>query len=80
MYLKKRLPAWLHADMLHLHNCIYNYVFHGTVNAADRHEIQAKWNKIKYEMDEALANVDEAVAHCSVKANEKVAVSPPKAR
>jgi hypothetical protein len=80
MYLKKRLPAWLHADMEHLQNRIFNYVFHGRVNLTDRHEIQTKWNKIKHEMDSALENMDDAVAHCSVKCNDKVTICPPKAR
>lgn len=80
MYLKQRLPAWLHADMLHLQNRIFNYVFHGRVNVTDRHEIQTKWNKIKSEMDSALEYIDDAVDHCSVKSNDKLPVCPPKAR
>jgi hypothetical protein len=80
MYLKKRLPVWLHADMEHLQNRIFNYVFHGRVNGADRHEIQTQWNKIKHDMDSALEYIDDAVSHCSVKADEKVPVGTPKAR
>jgi len=77
---KYRYPAWLHADMETLQNRIFNYVFHRGVNPVDRHEIQAKWDKIKSEMDTALNHMDLHAYECSsVKANDKVAVSTPKA-
>ena len=80
MYLKKRLPVWLHADMETLQNKLVNYVFHGTVNHQDRHEIQMKWEKIKSEMDSALEYIDTAVSHYSVKSDDKLPIASPKAR
>ena len=80
MYLKKRLPAWIHADTQTLQNRMFNYVFHGQVNHIDRREIQEKWDKIKKEMDDALDYMDDAVAICSVKSNHEVPKCSPKAR
>lgn len=85
MYLKRRLPVWLHADMRTLQNKMFNYVFHGQVNHIDRSEIQAKWDKIKTEMDTALSYMDEAVTICSSKnlesrkTDDKLPVCTPKA-
>lgn len=67
MHLKRKLPVWLHADMEHLQNRMFNYVFHGKVSTADRHEIQDKWNKIKNDMEQGLDYMDEAVRICSSK-------------
>ena len=65
MHLKRKLPVWLHADMEHLQNRMFNYVFHGKVSKLDRHEIQDKWNKIKHDMELGLDYMDEAVRICS---------------
>jgi isocitrate lyase len=84
MHLKRKLPVWLHADMEHLQNRMFNYVFHGRVSSVDRHDIQTQWNKIKHDMEVGLEYMDDAVAICSsknvsLKANDKVSKSSPKA-
>ena len=78
---KFKYPVWLHADMEHLQNRIFNHVFHKGNNPVDRLDIQVKWEKIKADMDIALNYMDlHAHEVCSVKADEKVPVGTPKAR
>lgn len=78
---KFKYPAWLHADMEHLQNRIFNYVYHKGTSPVDRFDIQLKWEKIKSEMDNALEHMDTHASHCSsVKGDDEVPKCSPKAR
>ena len=55
---KVKYPVWLHADMEHLQNRIFNYAIHRGPNPVDRVDITLKWEKIKAEMDLALEEID----------------------
>lgn len=75
---KPKYPVWLHADMEHLQNRIFNYVYHKGSDPVDRTGIQAKWEKIKLEMDLALEEIDKLSTVYSVKGDCKIPICPPK--
>lgn len=77
---KFKYPRWLHADMEHLENRICNYVFHKGSDPVDRTGIQAKWEKIKEEMEIALVEIDKLSAEYSVKGDGKIPITSPKTR
>ena len=77
---KVKYPAWLHADMEHLQNRIFNYVYHNGSDPVDRTGIQANWEKIKLEMDTALEEIDRLSTEYSVKGDGKIPITPPKTR
>jgi hypothetical protein len=72
---KVKYPVWLHADMEHLQNRIINYVYHQGSDPVDRTGIQAKWDKIKLEMDTALEEIDKLSTEYSVKGYDKVPIT-----